>query len=105
MVSILDSDLIIATTLLLIASELLEHTYLEKARMFPNDYKKLIIKTSHSYVKDAFLTFISAILSLEILGANLNVSFGIFFMLIALYFIFYAFIYLFYIERLRNLAG
>ncbi|MCL5101829.1 MAG: hypothetical protein M1544_00530 [Candidatus Marsarchaeota archaeon] len=99
---VIDSSLIVATTLLLIASQLIETVYLEKARMFPYKYKKLVFN-NHNHVKFAVLTLIFAILSLEVSGANLSENISIFFMLIALYPLFYAFTNLFYIERIRTI--
>ena len=112
-ISTIDSDLIIAASVLLVAVQFLEQSYFTKAKMFPQEYPKLVFSRSN-YLSKVMFTIIFAILSLEMVSqsmnitlavqkANINVAVNIAvgMMLLALYFVFSAFLDLLYTERLR----
>ena len=112
-ISTIDSDLIIAASVLLVAVQFSEQNYLEKAKMFPKEYPELLL-SNNNYLKNAIFTIIFAILSLEILSQNINIVFqnahinvainiAIGVMLLALYFVFSAFLDILYIEKIRQL--
>lgn len=103
-ISTIDSDLIISASILVIAAQFLEQTYLEKVRMFSQDYPKILL-SRNSYIVNAIFVIAFAILSLEIVSQNINIAIKIATgaMLLAMYFVFSAFSDMLYIERLRYL--
>ena len=113
-ISTIDSDLIIAASVLLIAVQFSEQNYLDKVKMFPKEYSKLSLSNNNNYLKNAIFTIIFAILSLEIVSQNINIVFqnahinvavniAISVMLLSLYFVFSAFVDILYIEKIRQL--
>lgn len=112
-ISTIDSDLMIAASILLVAVQFLEQSYLTKAKMFPQEYPKLVFPASN-YLSNVIFTIIFAILSLEMVSQSMNiavavqkaniniaVNIAIGIMLLALYFVFSAFLDMLYVERLR----
>lgn len=114
-ISTIDSDLIIAASILLVAVQFLEQSYLARAKMFPQEYSELIFP-KHNYLYNVIFTIVFAILSLEMVSQNINIAvavqnakiniavdIAVGTMLLALYFVFSAFLDLLYIEKLRQI--
>ncbi len=114
-ISTIDSNLIIAASILLVAVQFLEQSYLTKAKMFPQEYSELI-PPKHNYLHNVIFTIVFAILSLEMVSQNIDIAvavqnakiniavdIAVGTMLLALYFVFSAFLDLLYIEKLRQI--
>ena len=114
-ISTIDSDLMIAASILLVAVQFLEQSYLAKVKMYPQEYPELIFP-KHNYLHKVIFTIVFAVLSLEMVSQNINIAvavqnakinvavdIAVWTMLIALYFVFSAFLDLLYIEKLRQI--